>query len=247
MFKAWRWQIVLGLALVGLSALLSAAHYLIFHQAHDIAFYLLMNIAFLPLEVLLVTLILHQLLNFREKRSRLRKLNMVIGAFYSEVGRRLLAGLAALDRDLDQFRPELQVSDSWTARRFATAISQAHNRPCRLVWQLDDVLLLRDFLRGHRDFMLRLLENPNLLEHETFSDLLWAVFHLTDELVLREQLAEATEKDREHLTGDMKRAYGLLIAEWLAYMQHLKNDYPYLFSLAQRTNPFVPDLQVEIR
>jgi hypothetical protein len=26
--------------------------------------------------------------------------------------------------------------------------------------------------------------------------------------------------------------------EWLAYMKHLKHAYPYLFSLAMRTNPF---------
>jgi hypothetical protein len=29
-------------------------------------------------------------------------------------------------------------------------------------------------------------------------------------------------------------------------MQHLKTDYPYLFSLAVRTNPFDPDAKVEV-
>ncbi len=41
-----------------------------------------------------------------------------------------------------------------------------------------------------------------------------------------------------HLSGDIRRAYSILITEWLAYMKHLKSDYPYLFSLAVRTNPF---------
>jgi hypothetical protein len=36
----------------------------------------------------------------------------------------------------------------------------------------------------------------------------------------------------------MNRVYGLLVREWLSYMQHLKGTYPYLFSLAMRTNPF---------
>lgn len=63
------------------------------YNAADRRSWIAMKDFFLPLEVLLVTLILHQLLNYRDKRSRLRKLNMVIGAFYSEVGRRLLAGL----------------------------------------------------------------------------------------------------------------------------------------------------------
>jgi len=30
----------------------------------------------------------------------------------------------------------------------------------------------------------------------------------------------------------------LLVQEWLDYMEYLKVNYPYLFSLAMRTNPF---------
>jgi len=39
----------------------------------------------------------------------------------------------------------------------------------------------------------------------------------------------------------MKRAYILLVSQWLNYMKHLKSDYPYLFSLAVRMNPFDPN------
>jgi len=85
--------------------------------------------------------------------------------------------------------------------------------------------------------MLSLLANPNLLEHDTFTDLLWAVFHLSEELSSRPDLTRLPRTDNDHLSGDMKRAYMLIITEWLAYMKHLKHDYPYLFSLAVRTNP----------
>jgi hypothetical protein len=34
---------------------------------------------------------------------------------------------------------------------------------------------------------------------------------------------------------------------WLDYMRHLKADYPYLFSLAIRTNPFRLDASPVIR
>jgi hypothetical protein len=30
----------------------------------------------------------------------------------------------------------------------------------------------------------------------------------------------------------------LLSQQWLDYMKHLKGNYPFLFSLAMRTNPF---------
>jgi len=97
---------------------------------------------------------------------------------------------------------------------------------------------LRTFLLGRRDFLLRLLENPNLLEHESFTELLRAVFHLTEELACRAALQGLPDTDYAHLTGDIKRAYILLVHRWLDYMRHLEENYPYLFSLAMRTNPF---------
>jgi hypothetical protein len=45
----------------------------------------------------------------------------------------------------------------------------------------------------------------------------------------------------------MQRAYWALISQWLNYMNHLREFYPYLFSLAVRTNPFDPDAVVEIQ
>ena len=57
------------------------------------------------------------------------------------------------------------------------------------------------------------------------------------------QLEEANYK---HFTGDIERAYSSLILEWLTYMIHLKDDYPFLFSFVARTNPFDPEAQAEI-
>jgi hypothetical protein len=36
----------------------------------------------------------------------------------------------------------------------------------------------------------------------------------------------------------VKWAYSLLTRQWLEYMLYLKKRYPFLFSLAVRTNPF---------
>jgi hypothetical protein len=98
-----------------------------------------------------------------------------------------------------------------------------------------------------RTFLLRLLENPVLLEHQNFTNLLWAVFHLTDELAHRENIKTIPGSDYEHLSGDMQRVYILLIGEWLDYMRHLQKKYPYLFSLALRTNPFDPNANAVVK
>lgn len=76
------------------------------------------------------------------------------------------------------------------------------------------------------------------MEHESFTNLLWAVFHFTEELSHRKNLKKLPGSDLKHLSGDIQRSYNLLVDQWLDYMSYLKNNYPYLFSLAMRTNPF---------
>ena len=94
------------------------------------------------------------------------------------------------------------------------------------------------FLVEKRSFLLGLLENANLHEHETFTDVLWAVSHLAEELDARKSLDGLPEADQLHLTVDANRAYGRLALQWLEHMEHLKSNYPYLFSLSLRMNPF---------
>ncbi|MCE5275726.1 MAG: two pore domain potassium channel family protein, partial [Deltaproteobacteria bacterium] len=94
------------------------------------------------------------------------------------------------------------------------------------------------FLLGKRDFLLILMGNPNLMEHELFTELLRAVFHLAEELKLRNTISDLPATDRRHIAGDINRVYGLLVREWISYVKHLKNNFPYMFSLAMRTNPF---------
>ena len=240
------WQILLGLYLIVLSALFYFIHYQIFRDAHHIFIYMLGDIAFVPIEVLMVTLIIHRLLSEREKRSMLKKLNMVIGAFFSEVGTQLLGSFYDFDTHACTIREDLVVSKDWSEKNFSHVLKQLKKYDYCIDSKKGDLNYLKGFLIKKRYFLLGLLENPNLLEHESFTELLWAVFHLTEELAHRKDLKQLPDTDYEHLSGDIKRAHVLLISEWLAYMRHLKNDYPYLFSLAIRTNPFDPNASAEI-
>lgn len=78
-----RWYLMVALALVIGSGLLYSLHYAIFHDPHHIFIYLLGDLAFLPIEVLVVAIIVDRLLAERDRRAMLEKLNMVIGAFFS--------------------------------------------------------------------------------------------------------------------------------------------------------------------
>jgi hypothetical protein len=239
--KHFSWQIILGLSLVVLSIVFYLLHYAIFRDPHHIFIYMIGDIAFVFIEVLLVTLIIHRLLSVREKRARLEKLNMVIGAFFSEIGTRLLTYFSDFDPKLDNIRKELVVDNNWSEKEFSSVSKRLRNYDYGIEIQKVELTDLAAFLMGKRNFSLRLLENPTLLEHESFTELLRAVFHLTEELASREDLTQLPDSDYRHLAGDIKRAYVLLVHQWLDYMRHLKDNYPYLFSLAMRGNPFDQD------
>jgi hypothetical protein len=233
-----KWTLSLIGALLAASAGLYLLHYAIFQDPHHIWIYLLGDLAFLPIEVLLVTIIVHQLLEMRDRKMKLEKLNMVIGTFFSTMGTELITYFSDHDPQMAALRQRLLISESWSEEEFSRVHDALLAHPCTISIQEIDLPGLKEFLAGKEDFMVRLLENPLLLEHESFTDLLQSVFHLTDELNHRKDPAILTENDRKHLGGDVCRAYRLLILQWLKYMQYLKENYPYLFSLAVRTNPF---------
>jgi hypothetical protein len=245
--KRDNWYVPIMALLISFSALLFYADYRVFGDARGIWFWVMSSVAFLPLQVALVTLVLEQVLSDRERRERLRKMNMVIGAFFSEAGIGLLRAFGELDPDVGRIRSELKQGGPASVKSFRHLKARLAGGDLRIAADRQRLEVLRAYVASRRDFLLRLLQNPNLLEHDTFSELLLAVFHLTEELAYRQDLSCAPDADCQHLNGDVERAYSLLVREWLAYMEHLRADYPYLFSLALRTNPFDPEASVEIR
>jgi hypothetical protein len=234
----WNWKIWLGISLIVMSVLVYFLHFMIFRDLHHIFIYLIGDVGFVFIEVLLVTLVIHGVLEEREKRARLNKLNMVIGAFFSEVGTTLLELLASKDPEVKRRQGDLAMQEESPEGLYRKVIRFIGEHDFLI--DLDNLGWedLKKILVNKREFMLRLLENPNLLEHEAFTDLLWAVFHLAEELGFRESIDALPESDIKHLYEDINRVYGRLAREWLAYIKHLKDSYPYLFSLALRTNPF---------
>jgi len=241
------WKLFIGLILVALSAILGILHYAVFGDAKTLMFYLALDIVFVPVQVLLVTVIIEKLLTEREQQIMLKKLYMVIGIFYSEVGNELLKQLRQLSQNTQQLDEMLTISREWKDANFADAKKDTGNFQCDFRLKSMELSSLKEFMIAKRSFMLGLLQNPNLLEHDKFTDLLWAVLHLAEELTARPDLNNLPYTDVEHIYVDVNRAFGHLISEWLQYMKHLRDNYPYLYSLAIRTNPFNPEASVEVK
>jgi len=199
------------------------------------------DFGFLFIDVLLVILFIERLLSRRDKRSIMNKLNMVIGTFFSEVGLELLKKFSNFVINSQNLERQLELSPDWEKKDFKKAMAAVQNFPYEIKIDKSSLFEIREFLLSKRSFLMRLLENPNLLEHERFTDLLWAVFHLTEELVFRGELLEdLPDTDYEHLNIDLRRAYSQLTIEWISYTAHLKESYPFLYSFVARVNPMNP-------
>ncbi len=222
--RRWLWFLAGGL--LAASVVLYVVQIVIFHTARDTAFYIFQDLAFLPLTVLIVGLVLERFISLREKRSLVHKLNMVIGAFFSELGTPLLAELLPTMQAEPEIRERLHVHASWKKDDFAKASRFAQELKCEVDLGKIDRDALRESLIAQRPFVLRLLENPNLMEHQRFTDLLWAVHHLEEELEARVSLSDLLPADEAHLEVDTRRAFNALLAEWLVYVEHLFQERP---------------------
>jgi hypothetical protein len=236
--KGYRPFILAAAGFIAVSALLYYIHYLIFGDPHHIFIYMLGDFAFLPLEVFIVVVVIERILTRREKQSILYKLNMVIGAFFSEIGNTLLADTLKYFRNRDEIATHLNITSDWTVKEFKTATAYAHELKADVDIQQCNLEEIKKFLGEKRFYLLTLLENPNLLEHDRFTDLLWATTHLDEELQARPSLQDIPGSDLAHLSIDIERMYDHLVSEWLDYIQHLKANYPFLYSLVLRTHPF---------
>ena len=246
--RVQKWQLQLAGLMLLLTAAFYVARWVLFPSAalhNEMLRFLVGDIAFLFLQVLLVTVFIDRATRERE-RAEITKLNMVVGAFFSEAGTTLLGKLAVVDSSLSDVRDDLVPRMSWKPADYAKAREAFRVHDAKVDLSACDLNELKELLSLKKSYLLGLLGNQSLLEHEQFSDLLWATTHVAEELEARADLSALTRPDAAHLAGDVKRAYLLLGEVWIEYLQHLQANFPYLFSLAVRTNPLDPNAQVPI-
>jgi hypothetical protein len=93
------WELRIAIVLLIASLALNLVLYLFnHHDMQHIWLWNLTSLAFLPISVLFMTLIMDRLLSARETALRLDKMNMLIGAFFSSVGTELLTRFAGQAR-----------------------------------------------------------------------------------------------------------------------------------------------------
>ena len=166
-----------------------------------------------------------------EARRRAYRTGIVIGLYFSELGRSLLRFLISHDAGL-RGTCLYPAGDSWQEADFDALVARLGQSKFHTDLPAEVLPELQRQLDGKYMILVRLLESPNVLEHELFLNVLRSVFHLRDEL-----LAEPAPK-MAHLNDDASRVAVLSTQLWIEYMTYLRQAYPALFTSTLAANPF---------
>ncbi len=200
----------------------------------------------LPLNLLLMTFIFNKLLTVHNKREKKQKRDMLVGVFFSECGNSLLRMMANLDQSRGQLNECTGKPEHWDGKGQEKIYELFSAYKPNFKAEREDLAHIRTALNKEHKYLLTLIDHPALVGHGKFSDLVWALFHLEDELNHRSDFNALPDSDIDHLSGDIARVYNHILSQWVDYIVYLKGNYPYLYSLAIRTSPFKAEADVVI-
>ena len=246
-----RWKIKFSILMIVLIIIIYGSNYLVLGDAEHIISYIWTHLGFIPVDILIVAFLLDEIIERKEKEAMLEKLDMLMSTFFSEVGNDLISQLSSVNK-YKANTENLKSIKSWTEKDFDAKLEELKNTSIEFnadisAEEREEFLdNLRSLLVDKREFIINLINNPNLLEKEEFAALANSILHLDEELEHRKNLALVTDADFAHLNGDMQRVYDKLVYEWVYYLKYLYKNYPYMIALIIRTNPFDEDASVYV-
>ena len=238
-----RWKIKFSIIMVIAIIIFYGSNILVLKDQEHVISYIWTHLGFIPVDILIVAFVLDEIISKKEKEAMMEKLDMIMSTFFSEVGNDLISQLSSVNKHKAD-TSYLESIKSWDDKDYENKLKEIKNIniPFRADVTSEDreeyLTNIRNLLINKREFIVGLLNNPNLLEKEEFSKLLTAILHLDEELEHRPDLSKVTDVDFNHLNGDMERIYNILIHEWIYYLRYLNKHYPYMIALIIRTNPF---------
>ncbi len=228
--------LIISVLLLALSALIYSVQFVIFRDMRDTFFYFLQDWAFIPVQIVVVTIVVGRVISDREKRERIEKTKMLASAFFSELGTELMRRLLKSTSNAQSLAEIIVGGGKQTPEAVKKCAKVIESSGLDISCGVAEFLELKEFFAVKCPSLLIIASNPMLLEHEAFTDMLWSVFHLSDELIARGDLTALTQADLNHLNADAQRALSGLIANWLSHMAHIRSEYPYLFAFECREN-----------
>ncbi|WP_297824540.1 hypothetical protein [uncultured Methanobrevibacter sp.] len=247
-----KWKIKFSILMVILIIIIYGSNYLVLGDGEHIISYVWTHLGFIPVDILIVAFLLDEIIEKKEKEAMLEKLDMLMSTFFSEVGNELIEQLSSANKYKASTENLKSIKD-WDEKDYDNKLAELKKSSLDFTADIppeerDEFLdNLRTMLSDKREFIINLINNPNLLEKEEFTELINAILHLDEELEHRKELSKVTDADFAHLNGDMQRVYNRLVYEWVYYLKYLYKNYPYMIALIIRTNPFDEDADVYVK
>lgn len=247
-----KWKIKFSILMVILIIIIYGSNYLVLGDGEHIISYVWTHLGFIPVDILVVAFILDEIIERKEKEAMLEKLDMLMSTFFSEVGNELISQLSDANKYKTNTENLKSIKD-WDDKDYENKLKELKNTTIDFQANIapedreEFLRNLRELLSNKREFIINLINNPNLLEKEEFTELINAILHLDEELEHRKDLSLVADTDFAHLNGDMHRVYNKLIYEWVYYLRYLNKHYPYMIALIIRTNPFDEDAEVYVK
>ena len=247
-----KWKIKFSLLMVVLIIIIYGSNYLVLGDAEHIISYIWTHLGFIPVDILIVAFILDEIIERKEKEAMLEKLDMLMSTFFSEVGNELISQLSSVNKYKANTENLKSIKD-WDEKDFDNKLLELKNSSIDFTSDIttdereEFLENLKTLLVDKREFIINLINNPNILEKEEFTGLINAILHLDEELEHRADLALVNDADFGHLNGDMQRVYDKLVYEWVYYLKYLYKNYPYMIALIIRTNPFDDTADVYVK
>ena len=252
MSKRLSWKVKFSIVMILLIIIIYGSNYLVLGDGEHIISYVWTHLGFIPVDILLVAFLLDEIIEKKEKEAMLEKLDMLMSTFFSEVGNELISQLSTVNKYKTSTENLKSIKD-WDEKDFDNKLAELKNSSVDFSAQVapedreEFLENLRTLLVSKREFIINMINNPNLLEKDEFTGLINAILHLDEELEHRKDLALVSDADFGHLNGDMQRVYDKLIHEWVYYLKYLYRHYPYMIALIIRTNPFDESAEVYVK
>lgn len=247
-----KWKIKFSILMIILIIVIYGSNYLVLGDGEHIISYVWTHLGFIPVDILVVAFILDEIIERKEKEAMLEKLDMLMSTFFSEIGNELISQLSSANKYKTNTE-NLKSIKNWDDKDYENKLKELKDTDVEFQADItpenreEFLRNLNELLTSKREFIINLINNPNLLEKEEFTGLINAILHLDEELEHRKDLSLVTDADFAHLNGDMHRVYNKLIHEWVYYLRYLNKHYPYMIALIIRTNPFDEDAEVYVK
>ena len=221
------------LLLIAVSIVIYGLQILIFRDHQTTFFYILQDLAFMPVTIAIATLVVGELMNNKEKKERMVKTRMLTSTFYTEFGGQLMGLLLTGVQNAEELQAQkyLQAKTEDEVKELQKKI-----REQEIIYRLDQNIYdtAMELITAHKEKMLILAASPMLEDHESFTKLLWGIFHLMDEYRLRGSYKNLSAHSIEHMSEDMGRLTKELIYNAIANALYLRQTYPEYYRQVQK-------------